>query len=60
MFYNNNVNIMSILQIDSQTLLYNMFYFLPLQQYNNSFTSIKINVVVLEDNNINLLIHTVS
>ena len=60
MFYNNNVNIINILQIDSQTLLYNMLYFLPLQQYNKTFMSITFNLVVLEDNNINLLIHTVS
>ena len=55
MFYDNKVKIMSILQIDSQTLLYNMLYFLPRQQYNNIFTSIKINSIVLEDINLNLI-----
>ena len=55
MFNDNKIKIMSILQIDSQTLLYNMFYFLPRQQYNNIFTSVKVNSILLEDINLNLI-----
>ena len=55
MFYDNKVKIMSILQIDSQTLLYYMLYFLPRQQYNHIFTSIKIDSIVFEDINLNVI-----
>ena len=55
LFYDNKVKIMSILQIDSQTLLYYMLYFLPRQQYNHIFTSIKIDSIVFEDINLNVI-----
>ena len=55
LFYDNKVNNIGILQIDSQTLLYYMLYFLPRQQYNHIFTSIKIDSIVFEDINLNLI-----